>query len=125
MSIAEFFWYMLIIFAFMVLLMVLFSIITDIFRNHESSGWVKAAWIFLLVVFPWLTALVYLIVEHKGMTERSVKAAEKQQKAQTEYIQQVAGTTPADQIANAKKLLDDGSISQAEYDQLKAKALSA
>jgi hypothetical protein len=126
MSIAEFFWYMFIIFAFFVLLMVIFSIITDIFRNKESSGFVKALWFIFLILAPWLTALIYLIVEHKGMAERSERAARQQMDAQAAYIKQAAGTsTPADQIANAKSLLDAGTISQAEFDQLKAKALAS
>lgn len=127
MSIAEFFWYMFIIFAFFVLLMVIFSIITDIFRNKESNGFVKALWIIFLILAPWLTALIYLIVEHNGMQERSEKAAQRQMDAQAAYIKQAAGTgaTPADQIANAKSLLDAGTISQAEFDQLKAKALAS
>ena len=127
MSFWDFLYYTLVVFAFVVLLMVIFSIIGDIFRNHEMNGFVKALWIIFLVVAPWLAALIYLIVYHKGMAERSEKAARKQMDAQAAYIKQAAGTgaTPADQIASAKKLLDEGSISQAEFDQLKAKALAS
>ena len=88
------------------------------------NGFAKALWIIFLVLVPWLTALIYLIVEHKGMAERSMKAAEKMQKEQAHYIQTVAGTSPAEQIKHAKDLLDAGTISQQEYDQLKAKALA-
>ena len=88
------------------------------------NGFAKALWIIFLVLVPWLTALIYLIVEHKGMAERSMKAAEKMQKEQAQYIQTVAGTSPAEQIKHAKDLLDAGTISQQEYDQLKAKALA-
>jgi hypothetical protein len=127
MSFWDFLYYTLVVFAFVVLLMVIFSIIGDIFRNHEMNGFVKALWIIFLVLAPWLTALIYLIVHHKGMAERSQKAAQQQMDAQAAYIKQAAGTgaTPADQIASAKKLLDEGSISQAEFDQLKAKALAS
>ncbi len=127
MSFWDFLYYTLVVFAFVVLLMVIFSIIGDIFRNHEMNGFVKALWIIFLVLAPWLTALIYLIVHHKGMAERSQKAAQQQMDAQAAYIKQTAGTgaTPADQIASAKKLLDEGSISQAEFDQLKAKALAS
>jgi hypothetical protein len=111
--------------AIVILIWVVIAIIADIFRNHDSNGFVKALWIIALVVAPWLTALIYLIVEHKGMAERSMKAAEKAQKQQTEYIQSVAGTAPAEQIKHAKDLLDAGTITQAEYDQLKAKALAS
>jgi len=127
MSFWDFLYYTLVVFAFVVLLMVIFSIIGDLFRNHEMNGFVKALWIIFLVLAPWLTALIYLIVHHKGMAERSQKAAQQQMDAQAAYIKQAAGTgaTPADQIASAKKLLDEGSISQAEFDQLKAKALAS
>lgn len=112
------------IFALIILIWIIIAIITDLFRNHEMNGFAKALWIIFLVLVPWLTALIYLIVEHKGMAERSMKAAEKMQKEQAQYIQTVAGTSPAEQIKHAKDLLDAGTISQQEYDQLKAKALA-
>ena len=113
------------IFALIVLIWVIIAIISDLFRNHESSGWVKALWIIFLIIAPWLAALIYLIVNHKGMAERSIAAAEKAQKQQQQYIQSVAGTSPAEQIKHAKDLLDAGTIDQAEYDQLKSKALAS
>ena len=117
-------WLTLWIFALIILIWIIIAIISDLFRNHESSGWVKALWIIFLIIAPWLAALIYLIVNHKGMAERSMKAAEKMQKEQAQYIQTVAGTSPAEQIKHAKDLLDAGTISQQEYDQLKAKALA-
>ena len=117
-------WLTLWIFALIILIWIIIAIITDLFRNHEMNGFAKALWIIFLVLVPWLTALIYLIVEHKGMAERSMKAAEKMQKEQAQYIQTVAGTSPAEQIKHAKDLLDAGTISQQEYDQLKAKALA-
>jgi len=111
--------------AIIILIWVVIAIIADIFRNHDTNGFVKALWIIFLILLPWLTALIYLIVEHKGMTERSTKAAERAQKEQAQYIQSVAGTTPAEQIKHAKDLLDAGTIDQAEYDQLKSKALAS
>ena len=117
-------WLTLWIFALIILIWIIIAIISDLFRNHESSGWVKALWIIFLILAPWLAALIYLIVNHKGMAERSMKAAEKMQKEQAQYIQTVAGTSPAEQIKHAKDLLDAGTISQQEYDQLKAKALA-
>ena len=117
-------WLTLWIFALIILIWIIIAIISDLFRNHESSGWVKALWIIFLIIAPWLAALIYLIVNHKGMAERSMKAAEKMQKEQAQYIQTVAGTSPAEQIKHAKELLDAGTISQQEYDQLKAKALA-
>jgi type VI protein secretion system component VasK len=118
-------WLTLWIFALIVLIWVIIAIISDLFRNHESSGWVKALWIIFLIIAPWLAALIYLIVNHKGMAERSIAAAEKAQKQQQQYIQSVAGTSPAEQIKHAKDLLDAGTIDQTEYDQLKSKALAS
>ena len=118
-------WLTLWIFALIILVWIIIAIITDLFRNHESSGWVKALWIIFLVLIPWLTALIYLIVEHDGMAERSMKAADRAQKEQAQYIQAVAGSSSAEQIKHAKDLLDAGTITQTEYDQLKAKALAS
>jgi len=99
--------------------------IFDMFSDRTLSGWAKAGWAILLVFVPWVGALIYLIARGRSMTDRQVEAVRQQQAAQEEYIQQVAGTSsPADQIASAKGLLDTGAISQAEFDTLKAKALA-
>ncbi|MFN8125998.1 MAG: SHOCT domain-containing protein [Candidatus Nanopelagicales bacterium] len=111
------------IFLLFAFILVLFYIFSDIFRDHTMSGWAKAIWIIFLILLPPLTSLVYLIARGKGMQERALEQAQQAQKAQAEYIQQVAGTDPADQIAKAKQLLDQGVIDQGEYDHLKAKAL--
>ncbi|MET1051167.1 MAG: SHOCT domain-containing protein [Mycetocola sp.] len=109
-------------------LMVLFGIIGDIFRDHTLSGGLKAVWVIFLVFVPFLTALVYLITRGKGMSERQHEAV-KQARSQTdEYIRSVASNSvtansPADEIAKAKSLLDAGAISQAEFDDLKSKAI--
>lgn len=116
--------FVLYIFAFVAYLMVMFQIITDLFRNHESSGWAKAIWVICLIIFPFLTALAYLIVNGKGMALRQqqrIAAAEQQTR---DYVREAAGRNPAQEIQNAKELLDAGTISQAEFDQLKAKALA-
>lgn len=122
----DFFWFMISFFLIMSYLMVLFQVIGDLFRDRETSGLVKAVWIFFLILLPFLTALVYLIVRGKGMTERSVAAVQAAQSDAEAYIRSVsAGAgSPADEIARAKALLDSGAISQAEFDALKAKALS-
>ncbi|WP_292809861.1 SHOCT domain-containing protein [Microbacterium sp. HA-8] len=117
-------WWFLAIFIFFAYLMVLFSIISDLFRDHKLSGWWKALWIVFLLVTTWLGALVYLIARGKGMGERSAAQAQAIHRAQEEYIKQAAGTSPSDEIAKAKALLDAGTITQAEYDQIKARALS-
>lgn len=124
MSIVEFLWYALMVFLWVAYLFVLFFIFSDIFRNHKMPGWLKAIWI-LVCFFP-LGALIYLIVHAKGMGERARQAQEDAMAAQQAYIRQAAGTSgPADQIAQAKALLDSGAISQQEFDSIKAKALAS
>jgi hypothetical protein len=123
MSFWDIVWFILISFAFIAYLMILFSILTDLFRDPETGGFVKALWIIFLIVAPFITALIYLIARGKGMAERSVKQAAEFKQAQDTYIREVAGG-PADQIARAKDLLDSGAISQAEFDTIKAKALA-
>jgi hypothetical protein len=121
--IAWFFW----VFVFFAYLMVLFSIIGDLFRDSELNGWVKAIWIIFLIFVPFLTALIYLIARGNGMTKRSIAQATEMRKAQDEYIRQTAGSgssSAADDIAKAKALLDSGTITQAEFDALKTKALA-
>lgn len=117
-------WWFLLVFAFFAYLFALFAIIADLFRDHKLNGWWKAVWIVFLIFVPFLTALVYLIARGNGMARRSAAQASEYQQAQNEYIRHVAGTSPAEEIAKAKSLLDAGTISQAEYDSLKAKALS-
>ncbi|MCV7068937.1 SHOCT domain-containing protein [Mycolicibacterium houstonense] len=121
----DFLWHFLIIFAWIAYLLVLFQILTDLFwRDHKTSGWVKAVWVVFLIVFPWLTALIYLIARGKGMAERAQAAAQAAKQETDAYIREAAGRSPAQEIADAKGLLDAGTISQAEFDALKAKALS-
>lgn len=125
MSFGDFFWLLIWSFVFVFYLMILFQIIGDLFRDKDLSGWWKALWVIALIIVPWLSALIYLIARGKGMAER--RAGEMRQvQAQTDsYIQQVAGgSNPAEQIATAKGLLDDGTITQAEFDRLKATALA-
>ncbi|RZS63400.1 phospholipase D-like protein [Agromyces ramosus] len=119
-------WWFLWAFVFIAYLMALFAIIGDLFRDHKLSGWWKAVWIIFLIFVPFLTALIYLIARGNGMAERSQKEAKQYQAATDAYIRQTAGSaaSPSDEIAKAKALLDAGTISQQEYDQLKAKALA-
>jgi hypothetical protein len=119
------FWSMLWFFFLFMWIMILFHIIGDLFRDHEESGAMKAVWIIALVIFPFLTALIYMVVRGKGMTERSIKAQAEAQQQFAEYVQSVGtGGGSAAEIAKAKDLLDSGAITQAEYDALKAKALA-
>lgn len=123
MSFWEVLWLIIVSFAFVAYLLMLFMIIGDLFRDNKTSGWVKAIWIICLLFLPFITALLYLIVRGQGMAERSSVEAKQIKQAQDSYIRETAGTSPAAQIADAKKLLEEGSITQAEFEHLKAKAL--
>jgi cytochrome c biogenesis protein CcdA len=122
----DFFWFIISFFLLMAYLVVLFQILTDLFRDRSTSGWLKAVWVFFLIILPLLTSLVYLIARGQGMAERNIAAAKAAQTDTDSYIRSVsAGAgSPSDEIARAKGLLDAGTISQEEYDQLKVKALS-
>jgi ABC-type multidrug transport system fused ATPase/permease subunit len=112
-------------FAFVAYLFALFAILADLFRDDKLNGWLKALWIIFLIFVPFLTALVYVIARGKGMAERSAKDAAQTQREADRYIRSVAGSTsPTDEIAKAKKLLDDGTITAEEYAAIKAKVLS-
>jgi ABC-type multidrug transport system fused ATPase/permease subunit len=110
-------------FVFIAYLMALFAIIGDLFRDRELNGWWKALWIIFLIFVPFLTALVYLIARGRGMAERQNKEVKQAQTAADDYIRNVAGSSASDEIAKAKALLDAGTITQDEYNLLKAKAL--
>lgn len=121
----EVFWTMLIFFAFVIWIWILITVLIDVFRRHDTSGFAKVLWIIFIIVLPYLGVFVYLIAEHKGMTERAIKQQEAAQSQMDKYVQSVAAQTdPAEQIAKAKGLLDSGTISQAEFDQIKQKALA-
>ncbi len=120
----DFLWLLIWSFFFVMYLMVLFQIFGDLFRDPEVGGFAKAVWVIGLIVLPLLVSLIYLIARGRGMAERQ-SGAVRQARAETDqYIKSVASTSPADQIASAKTLLDDGAISQTEFEQLKAKALA-
>src|SRR5215207_1745918 len=119
----DLFWWFFWVYVFIAYLMVLFSIVADIFRDHSMNGWLKAVWIIFLVFFPFITALVYLIARGRGMAERSGREVRQVRASQDDYIRSVAGASSADEIAKAKALLDAGTISQSEFDLLKSKAV--
>ncbi len=111
-------------FFFIAYLIVLFQVVIDLFRDSEMGGGSKVLWIIGLIFLPVLTALIYILVRGEGMAERQ-RSALRSAKADTEaYIREVAAKSPADQIADAKKLLDAGTISNDEFARLKAKALA-
>ncbi|MGZ4704697.1 MAG: SHOCT domain-containing protein [Acidimicrobiales bacterium] len=118
-------WSMLVFFFFFIWIMILFQVFIDLFRDHEESGVVKAIWVICLIFFTPITVLVYLIVRGKGMAMRSQAQQQAAQADFANYVQSVsAAGSPADQIAKAKELLDAGTITQAEFDSIKAKALA-
>ncbi len=115
--------YLLWTFIFVAYLMIIFMIIADLFRDDSVNGWGKAIWIIFIVFVPFLTALVYFIARGPSMEARRSGDAATARSETDAYIQKVVTTPAADQIAQAKQLLDDGTISQAEFDTLKARAL--
>jgi hypothetical protein len=117
------FWTMIIFFSWVIWIWIVITVFADVFRRHDIGGWGKAAWVVFVIVLPFLGVLVYLIAQHDGMRERSVKQAQAQRQAFDEYVREAAGGSAAE-IAKAQELLDAGTITQAEFDALKAKALS-
>jgi hypothetical protein len=119
------FWYLLIFFAWVIWFWLLITVFSDLFRRHDTSGWVKAAWIIFVILMPYLGVLIYLIANHGGMADRNMRQAQAQQQQFDQYVQSVASQgSPAEQISQAKALLDQGTITQAEFDQIKQKALN-
>ena len=127
MSFWDIVWFIVIFFAFATYLLVLFSIVADLFRDPQVSGGMKALWVVCLIFFTFITAIVYLIVRGRGMNERSTQKYAEARQAQEDYVRSVAGassTSAPEQIAKAKELLDAGTISADEFAALKAKALA-
>ena len=121
----DFLWDALVIFAWIIWFWLLISVFSDLFRRHDLSGWAKAGWVIFVIVLPYLGVLIYLIAEHEGIAQRNAQSTQAAQQQFDQYVQSVAAQSdPSEQIARAKKLLDDGSITQAEFDQLKQKALA-
>jgi TRAP-type C4-dicarboxylate transport system permease small subunit len=118
-------WDILIIFAWILFIWIAIVVFTDIFRRRDISGWAKAAWVVFIVILPWIGVLVYLIFNHDGMADRNEKQSKAAQASFDEYVRQAAGKGgPASEIDTAKKLLDSGTITQAEFDDIKAKVLA-
>ena len=115
-------WTLIIFFAWVIWIWIAITVLADVFRRHDIGGWAKAAWVVFVIVIPFLGVLVYLIAQHDGMRERSVKQAESQKQAFDTYVRDAAGGSAAE-IAKAKQLLDEGTITQAEFDAIKTKAL--
>ena len=117
-------WSMVIFFMFVIWIWLLITVFADVFRRHDIGGGMKAVWLIFVILLPYLGVFIYLIAEGHSMADRNVEQMKAARAQQDEYIQSVAGTSPADQVAQAKSLLDSGAITQAEFDTMKAKALS-
>ena len=116
-------WSMIIFFFWVIWIWIVITVLIDVFRRHDIGGFAKALWVIFVVILPWLGVLIYLIVEHDGMRERGLKQAQAQKEQFDQYVREAAGGS-ADEIAKAKQLLDQGAITQDEFNALKAKALS-
>lgn len=111
-------------FVLIVYLLILFQIIGDLFRDSEMGGGTKVLWIIGLIFLPGLTAIIYIVARGRGMAERQRASLQRAKSDTDAYIREVAGKSPAEHIADAKALLDAGTITQAEFERLKAKALA-
>jgi hypothetical protein len=114
-------------FLFFAWFMCLFWVLGDIFRSRDLGGGAKTLWVIFVIIIPWLGILLYLIIRGHGMQDRQLEQAQAMQAAQANYIKSVATSSGSatSEIADAKGLLDSGTITQAEFDQIKAKALAS
>ena len=117
---------MIIFFAWVIFIWIAITVLIDVFRRHDIGGGTKALWVIFVIILPFLGVFVYLIAEHNGMTERAISQQQEAKSQMDQYVRSVAAQgDPAEQIAKAKALLDQGTITQAEFDQIKSKALAA
>lgn len=113
------------IFFFVIWIWILITILSDLFRDHELSGGAKAAWVFFLVVVPFLASLVYLIARGGGMRDRTIKAQADAKKHFDEYVRQQAHAgSPADELHKLAELKDKGALTAEEFERAKAKLLA-
>jgi Short C-terminal domain/Phospholipase_D-nuclease N-terminal len=120
----DIFWTMLVFFAWVIWFVILFRVIVDVFRRHDISGWGKTGWLIFVIILPFLGVFVYLIASGKGMAERDMQQSQAAKSQFDDYVKSVSAEAgPAAEIEKAKGLLDAGTITQAEFDAIKAKAL--
>lgn len=112
------------IFFLVIWIWLLITVLVDLFRDHELSGWLKAVWVFFLIFVPFITVLIYLIARGDGMRQRAVAEQKHMQQASEEYIRSVAGASPVDQLHRLDELRSRGAISQEEFERLKARVLA-
>jgi Short C-terminal domain/Phospholipase_D-nuclease N-terminal len=117
-------WTTIVFFCWVIWFWIVITIFADLFRRDDIGGWHKAGWIVLIIVLPFLGTLIYLIAQHDGMRERSMRQVQVQQQQFDKYVKDTAGGGSANEIAQAKELLEAGTITQEEFDKLKAKALA-
>ena len=127
MGFSSFFWLLVWAFVFACYLIVLFQVVVDLFRDQDLSGWWKAIWIIFLIIVPFLSILIYVIARGRGMAERRQEAQGGGRRGEEVYVPPtiMSMPNPAEQIASAQKLLDQGAINQTEFDQIKHKALAS
>jgi hypothetical protein len=118
-------WTMFIFFLWVIWFWLLFTVFVDVFRRHDIGGGKKALWLIFVIILPFLGVFIYIIVENDGMTKRNLERAQTQRAQFDEYVRDTAGGGAAAEIANAKTLLDQGTITQAEFDAIKQKALAS
>ncbi len=116
-------WWFFCALVFFAYLFAIFAVIGDVFRDHKLSGWWKAVWIFFLIFFPFLSLLVYLAARGEGMATRSMDRASRDLAEDNGYIRHAAMASPADEISKAKALLDAGTISATEFEQIRSKVI--
>jgi hypothetical protein len=112
------------VFFFVIWIWILITILTDVFRDHELSGWAKAAWVLFLVFIPFLTALIYLIARGAGMRDRTIKAQAEAKQHFDQYVREQAHTSPADELHKLNDLKEKGALSAEEFEQAKTKLLA-
>jgi hypothetical protein len=112
------------IFFFVVWIWIMITILSDLFRDHELSGWAKAAWVLALVVVPFLAALIYLIARGEGMRERTIRAQAEAKQHMDAYIRQQAHASPADEIHKLNELKEKGALTAEEFERAKARLLT-
>ena len=119
-------WTLLVIFGWVIWFWLLIVIFGDLFRRHDISGWAKAAWTIFVIVLPFIGVLIYMISQSKGMAERQTAQTQAAQTQFDQYVKSVASDqSPATQIEKAKSLLDSGSITKDEFDEIKRRAIAA
>ncbi|HTU15506.1 MAG TPA: SHOCT domain-containing protein [Solirubrobacterales bacterium] len=111
------------IFFFVIWIWIVITILMDIFRDHEMSGWAKAVWVLFLIFIPFLTALVYLVVRGSGMRERAIKEQADAKKHFDEYVRETAAVSPVDELHKLDQLKQSGGVTEEEYNKMKAKII--